>query len=85
MLMQMIVVFKDSSDVEVNNISEQYWTMLIRWAKKRQRDLEMEDTMIEDAFAALGSCIDTLPALLETHAGLNIQPFSQVHLSYECF
>jgi hypothetical protein len=39
----MIVVFKDSSDVEVNNISEQYWTMLIRWVKKRQRDGRQND------------------------------------------
>ena len=66
MLMLLIVMFEDPSNVESNHISEQYWTMLKRWLTKiiqEQEESQVDDQRIEQLdtiIPALTHCISLL-------------------------
>ena len=76
MLMVMVIIFRDSCNVETNHISDQYWTMLTRWLEKinreqgnkRMMDQRMDDT--ENILYTLGGCMNILPLMLDMQAEL---------------
>ena len=67
MLMVMIVIFKDPENVETNHISEQYWTMMVRWLERRveekRKKSDRVDT-VEMTLPALARCINSLPIMM---------------------
>ena len=67
MLMVMIVMFKDPENVEVNHISDQYWTMMTRWLARmvdeKRKKGERVDT-VEMILPALARCINILPIMM---------------------
>ena len=71
MLMLLIVMFEDPSNVESNHISEQYWTMLKRWLTKiiqEQEESQVDDQRIEQVetvIPALARCISILSVMME--------------------
>ena len=68
MLMAMIVMFNDPSNVEAKHTSDQYWTMLRRWLAKMVEEKgengERMDT-VDTILPALARCINILPIMME--------------------
>ena len=70
MLMVMIVMFKDPENVEVNHISDQYWTMMTRWLARmvdeKRKKGERVDTVdtVEMILPTLARCINILPIMM---------------------
>ena len=67
-LMVMIVMFNDPSNVEAKHTSDQYWTMLRRWLAKmveeKGKNGEKMDP-VEAILPALARCISILPIMME--------------------
>ena len=73
MLMVLIVMFNDPSNVEAKHSSDQYWTMLRRWLAKMVEEKgeqgERMDT-VDTILPALARCINILPIMMEILASL---------------
>ena len=73
MLIAMIVMFNDPSNVEAKHTSDQYWTMLRRWLAKMVEEKgeqgERMDT-VDTILPALARCINILPIMMEILASL---------------
>ena len=71
MIMVMIVIFKDPSNDQARMNSDQYWTMLHRWIKrkvKEQKELPLENKAFADEEAILqmlGRCSEILPYMMK--------------------
>ena len=67
MLMVLIIMFNDPSNVEAQQISDQYWTMLRRWLEKTVEENGGEEERmgtVDTCLLALTRCITILPMMM---------------------